>query len=99
MFAYLSMVLPMWIYVSYSMVLTGIAIIAAIIALLIYPTHYKNIALILGITGLSQTIMAGFLYYPYHIFIFFPSQSAVGLFAIISGAAIAAYGTIKKKTT
>jgi len=97
MFVCLSLLPPMWIYVSYSMLLTGIAIAAAIVALLIYPTHYKKIALILWITGLSQIIMAGFLYYPYQIFIVFPSQSAVGLFALISGAVIVIYGTIKKK--
>jgi hypothetical protein len=76
--------------------LTGIAIVAGIIVFLIYPLHYKKIALTLGITGLLQIIMAGFLYYPFHIFIVFPSQSAIGLIALTSGAISIVYGTIKK---
>lgn len=97
MFVSLSLVPPMWIYVSYSMWLTGIVTIAAIATVLIYPKHYKKIALTLGITGLLQIIMAGFLYYPSITFIVFPSQSAIGLIAITCGAIITIYGTVKKK--
>ncbi len=98
MFTYLSFLPPMAIYVYYSMWLTCIVILAAIMALLIYPTYYKELALILGFTGLSQIIMAGFLYYPYHLFIFFPPQSVVGVFALASGVVVFIYGTLKRKT-
>ena len=97
MSAYLSLVPPMWIYVNIFTLLTGIIILTGIIVLLIYPSQYKKIALLLGITGLFQIIISGFLYYPYTIFIVFQSQSVVGIFALTSGVAVAIYGTIKKK--
>jgi hypothetical protein len=85
-------------YVTYSIVITGIIIIASIVTFLIYPSHFKKIALILGITGLFQVIWAGFLNYPYIIFMVLPIQSTVGIIAITIGAAITIYGRIKRKT-
>ena len=76
MFTYLSVLPPMWTYVYYSIWLTGIVIIAGIVTLLFYPIHYKKIALFTGITGLLEIIFAGFLYYPYTIFIFKISDGA-----------------------
>lgn len=97
MFTYLSVLPPMWTYVYYSIWLTGIVIIAGIVTLLFYPIHYKKIALFTGITGLLEIIFAGFLYYPYTIFIVFPAESAMGLIALTSGAIITIYGKLKMK--
>jgi hypothetical protein len=99
MFVSLSLIPPMWIYVQYLTWLTGIIIMAAIVAMLAYPFHYKKVALLLGITGLSQVIISGFLYYPYHIFIVFPYEVACGLFALTSGVVIVTYSSIKKQVS
>jgi hypothetical protein len=97
LFVYLSLVPPMWMYVSYSMWLTGIVTIIGIVTFLVFPKYYRQIALMLGIIGLLQIIMAGFLYYPSITFIIFPSQSAIGLIAITCGAIITIYGIVKKE--
>ncbi len=98
MFAYLSFLPPMWIYVNYFTWLTGIVILVGLLAFWIFPSHYKKIALLLGITGLIQIIISGFVYYPYHIFIVVPLQLVfVGIFALTCGVVIAICGTIKKK--
>ena len=98
MSAYLSLIPQMWIYVNYFTWITGVVILVGLVAMWIFPSHYKKIALLLGVTGLIQIIISGFVYYPYHIFIVFPLQSViVGLFALTSGAVIAIYGSIKRK--
>ena len=97
MFASLSLPPPQWIYVNYATWLTGIIIVIGIIAWLSLPSQYKKIALLLGITGLFQVILSGFLYYPYHVFVVFPLEVACGLFALTSGVVIATHGLIKTK--
>ena len=100
MFTSLTLIPQMLIYVNYLTWITGAVILAGLVALWIFPSHYKKVALLLGITGLIQIIISGFVYYPYHIFIVFPIHSVVvGSFALISGVIIAIYGTIKKKNT
>jgi hypothetical protein len=97
MFVFLSLIPPMWIYVQYFTWLTGLIIVTGLVALLAYPSHYKKVALIFGIAGLSQVIISGFLYYPHHIFIVFPYEVACGLFALTSGVIIATYSSISKQ--
>lgn len=53
---------PMWIYVYIFTLTTGIVIFAGLIALLIFPSHYKKTAVLLGITGLIQIIISSLVY-------------------------------------
>jgi hypothetical protein len=65
---------------------------------LFLPKQYKKIALLLGIIGLIQIILSGFVYYPYDIFIVIPIHFiAVGILALAIGTAVAIYGSIKEK--
>ncbi|MDD3792839.1 MAG: hypothetical protein PHY74_06880 [Candidatus Bathyarchaeota archaeon] len=98
MFTLISLIPQMFIYINYLTWITGAAIAAGLIALWIFPSHNKKVALILGAIGIIQIISSGFAYYPHHIFVVFPLHSiAVGSVALISAAAIAMYGIIKKK--
>ena len=82
---------PMMIYVFYYTWLMGAFIIAGIVALLAYPAHYRKVALFWGITGLSQIVVSGFIYYPDFIFIVFP-YATLGLFALTCGIVMLTYG-------
>ena len=84
---------PMMIYVFYYTWLMGAFIIAGIVALLAYPAHYRKVALFWGITGLSQIVVSGFIYYPDFIFIVFP-YATLGLFALTCGIVMATYSSI-----
>ena len=84
---------PMWDYVQYYTWLMGAFIIAGIVALLAYPAHYRKVALFWGITGLSQIVVSGFIYYPDFIFVVFP-YATLGLFALTCGIVMLTYGFI-----
>ncbi len=84
---------PMWDYVQYYTWLMGAFIIAGIVALLGYPAHYRKVALFWGITGLSQIVVSGFIYYPDFILVVFP-YAILGLFALTCGIVMLTYGSI-----
>jgi hypothetical protein len=98
MLAYLTIIPPMYGYVSFFTWITGAVILVGLLVLWVFPSHSKKAALLLGITGMIQIFISGFVYYPHHIFVVIPLQFVfVGIIALTSGAIIAIYGSIKRK--
>jgi hypothetical protein len=96
MFTSMTLIPQTWIYVYYFTLITSAVLLIGLLALWIFPSHYKKVALLFGITGLIQINISGLAYYPYRIYEVFPF--VVGLLALIGGALIVIFAKLKRKT-
>ena len=82
------------IYVMYFAEFTVVTLLAGILALMVFPVHYRKVAIVWSIIGLIEVILSGLIFYPYNIFEFH-GVVAVGLLTLTCGAILITFSILK----